>query len=389
MITNKKNKIAVIGLDCKFPAESNGPDQFWDALINKKNGIVKIPEDRWDHSYYYDPEGGQGKTYVDRAGFISDVFDFCPSIFGMSEKEVADIDPQHRLLIQSSWNSIQNAGYRVDTIKERTGAFFGVSYRDYHDFDIAPNGVEGFTASNSLGNANAISAGRVAYLLGLKGPTLQIDTICSSSLMTLHLASQSLISGECDYALSGGVNCVLSPNGLVALSQMGALSKSAACQTFSKDADGYIRGEGVGVLLLKRLEDAERDGDYIYGVVEATATNHDGRSNGLTAPNGKAQEILIKDCIDKAGLLPEDIGYIEAHGTGTYLGDPVELEALYNVFGTSISPSKPLLTGSVKSNIGHLEPAAGVASLVKSLLVLKHKMIPPGLHLEHLNPAFK
>ncbi|SIS59422.1 Beta-ketoacyl synthase, N-terminal domain [Chryseobacterium ureilyticum] len=286
MNTIKKNKIAVIGLDCKFPGQSNGPDQFWKSLLDKKDGIIPIPADRWDHSFYYDKEGGKGKTFVDRAGFIADVFDFSPSSFGIPEKEAADIDPQQRLLIQSSWNSIQNAGYKIDAIKEKTGVFFGLSYRDYYDFDIAPNGVNGYTASNPLGNCNAIAAGRVAYLLGLNGPAIQLDTICSSSLMTLHLACQSLLNEECDYALSGGVNCILSPHALVALAQMGALSKSAKCQAFSKHADGYIRGEGVGVLLLKRLEDAERDGDYIYGIVEGTATNHDGRSNGLTAPNG-------------------------------------------------------------------------------------------------------
>jgi acyl transferase domain-containing protein/acyl carrier protein/NAD(P)-dependent dehydrogenase (short-subunit alcohol dehydrogenase family) len=384
-----KNKIAVIGLDCKFPGQSNGPDQFWEALLHKKDGIIPIPSDRWDHSFYYDAQGGKGKTFVDRAGFISDVFDFSPQSFGMSEKEAADIDPQQRLLIQSSWNSIQNAGYKIDAIKEKTGAFFGLSYRDYYDFDIAPNGVNGFTAANPLGTVNAIAAGRVAYLLGLNGPAIQLDTICSSSLMTLHLACQSLLNKECDYALSGGVNCILSPHALVALAQMGALSKSAKCQAFSKQADGYIRGEGVGVLLLKRLEDAERDGDYIYGTVEATATNHDGRSNGLTAPNGKAQVKLIESCLEKAGLSPEDIGYIEAHGTGTYLGDPVELEGLNQVFEASKSPLNPLYVGSVKSNIGHLEPAAGVASLIKSLLILKNNCIPAGLHLEELNPGFK
>ncbi|WP_106915372.1 beta-ketoacyl synthase N-terminal-like domain-containing protein [Chryseobacterium aurantiacum] len=389
MNTIKKNKIAVIGLDCRFPGQSNGPDQFWDALLHKKDGIIPIPSDRWDHSFYYDPEGGKGKTFVDRAGFISNVFDFSPSSFGIPEKEAADIDPQQRLLIQSSWNSIQNAGYKIDVIKEKTGVFFGLSYRDYYDFDIAPNGVNGYTASNPLGNINAIAAGRVAYLLGLNGPAIQLDTICSSSLMTLHLACQSLLNNECDYALSGGVNCILSPHALVALAQMGALSKSAQCQAFSKNADGYIRGEGVGVLLLKRLEDAERDGDYIYGTVEGTTTNHDGRSNGLTAPNGKAQIKLIETCLKKAGLSAEDIGYVEAHGTGTYLGDPVELEALYQVFGNAKSSTEPLFVGSVKSNIGHLEPAAGVASLIKSLLILKNNMIPAGLHLEELNPGFK
>jgi acyl transferase domain-containing protein/acyl carrier protein len=389
MNTIKKNKIAVIGLDCKFPGQSNGPDQFWKALLHQTDGIIPIPSDRWDHSFYYDPEGGKGKTFVDRAGFIADVFDFSPSSFGIPEKEAADIDPQQRLLIQSSWNSIQNAGYKMDTIKEKTGVFFGLSYRDYYDFDIAPNGVNGYTASNPLGNCNAIAAGRVAYVLGLNGPAIQLDTICSSSLMTLHLACQSLLNEECDYALSGGVNCILSPHALVALAQMGALSKSAQCQAFSKHADGYIRGEGVGVLLLKRLEDAERDGDYIYGIVEATATNHDGRSNGLTAPNGKAQIKLIESCLKKAALSAGNIGYVEAHGTGTYLGDPVELEALYQVFGNSKSATEPLLVGSVKSNIGHLEPAAGVASLIKSLLILKNNIIPAGLHLQELNPGFK
>ncbi|SHG93906.1 beta-ketoacyl synthase N-terminal-like domain-containing protein [Chryseobacterium vrystaatense] len=388
MNTIKKHKIAVIGLDCKFPGQSNGPDQFWESLLNKKNGIIPIPPDRWDHSFYYDAEGGKGKTFVDRAGFISDVFDFSPSSFGISEKEAADIDPQQRLLIQSSWNSIQNAGYKIDAIKEKTGVFFGLSYRDYYDFDIAPNGVNGYTASNPLGTVNAIAAGRVAYLLGLNGPAIQLDTICSSSLMTLHLACQSLQNEECDYALSGGVNCILSPHALVALAQMGALSKTAQCQAFSKHADGYIRGEGVGVVLLKRLEDAERDGDYIYGIVESTATNHDGRSNGLTAPNGKAQIKLVESCLQKAALSPEAIGYVEAHGTGTYLGDPVELESLYQVFGNSKSSLDPLFVGSVKSNIGHLEPAAGAASLIKSLLILKNNIIPAGLHLEELNPGF-
>lgn len=384
-----QDKIAIIGIDCKFPADSEDPKKYWDALLRKRDGIVKVPEDRWDHSFYYDQEGGKGKTFVEKAGFANDIFDFSPAHFGISEKEAIDMDPQQRLLIQSSWNSIQNAGYNVEDIKKSTGVFFGLSYRDYYDFDIAPAGVEGFTAANSLGNVNAMAAGRVAYLLGLNGPSIQIDTICSSSLMTLHIACQSLLANDCDYALSGAANCILSPHALIALAQMGALSKSAKCQAFSKHADGYIRGEGVGIMLLKRLKDATRDGDFIYGIVEGTATNHDGRSNGLTAPNGKAQIELIKSCLQNAGLEPKDIGYVETHGTGTYLGDPVELEGLFQVFGSSKSKTDPLYIGSVKSNLGHLEPAAGVASLIKSLLILQNEQIPPGLHLEELNPGFK
>lgn len=389
MNSTKNTKIAIIGIDCKFPAGSNSPDEFWDALVKKKDGIIPIPEDRWDHSYYYDPEGSKGKTFVDSAGFIDQVFDFSPTSFGMVEKEAPDIDPQQRLLIQSSWNCIQNAGYKISAIKESTGSFFGISYRDYYDFNVASEGASSATGDNMLGSSNAMAAGRVAYLLGLNGPAIQLDTICSSTLMTLHLACQSLQNGECDYALSGGANCILSPHGLIGLSQMGALSRSAKCQSFSKHADGYIRGEGVGVVLLKRLENAEHDGDYIYGVVEGTATNHDGRSNGLTAPNGKAHVKLMRSCLSNANLEPEDIGYVEAHGTGTYLGDPVELDALNQVFGSSKSKDAPLYIGSVKSNIGHLEPAAGVASLIKALLILKNDEIPAGLHLEELNPVFK
>jgi acyl transferase domain-containing protein/acyl carrier protein len=381
--------IAVVGADCLFPAKSNGLDNYWKSLKRKTDGIVDIPGDRWDHTHYYSTEMVRGKTFVKQAGFAENVFDFDPEYFGITRREAEELDPQQRLLILTAWRSIQDAGYHYTDINANTGFFAGISYCDYFDFSLAPQGVEGFDQINGLGNQNAIAVGRAAYVLGLNGPVVQLDTICSSSLMSIHLAAQSLKNRECDYALAGGVSLILSPNVLIALAQMGALSKDARCRPFSKFANGYIRGEGSGILLLKRLGDAVVDADHIHGVIMASATNHDGRSNGLTAPNGQAQEALLRLTIEQAGLRPKDIGYVETHGTGTFLGDPVELNALDRVFSDSKSRHAPLYIGSVKSNIGHLEPAAGIASIIKALLIIKHHQIPPTLHLDSLNPNFR
>ncbi|MEM7125918.1 MAG: SDR family NAD(P)-dependent oxidoreductase [Chloroflexota bacterium] len=387
--------IAVVSMACRFPG-ADTPEALWQLLCDGVDRVQTVPLSRWDVDTYYDPQRPlTGKMYMREAAFIEKVEQFDPLFFGIAPREATGMAPKHRLLLEVSWELLENAGIAQETLVEsQTGVFLGTSGED--------DGYSALNSGQSLVNLDihtatnsgiSVAAGRLAYILGLQGPTLTVDTACSSSLVSLHLACQSLRASECDLALAGGASLMLSPDVHVALSQMQALSPDGRCKTFDAAADGYGRGEGVGMVLLKRLRDAQADGDTIYAVIKGTAINHDGPSSGLTVPNKLAQEKVLRQALRNAQITPQEVSYIEAHGTGTPLGDPIEIRALGAVFcaeddidnGQSIRQG-PLLVGTVKTNIGHLEAAAGIAGFMKTVLSLYHSVIPPNLHFNTPNP---
>ncbi len=380
--------IAIVGVGCRFPGGASDPDAFWTLLSNGTDAIREVSIDRWDVQRYYDadPEAA-GKTYARHAGLLDDIDRFDPGFFGIAPREAVSLDPQQRLLLEVVWEALENAGHRPDSLTgTATGVFVGISGSEYGALQMRLQAPEDLDAYAGTGNAPSIAAGRLAYVLGLNGPTLAIDTACSSSLVAVHLACQSLRQGECRAALAGGVNLLLTPEPFVILSRARALSPEGRCKTFDAGADGYVRGEGCGVVVLKRLSDAIADGDRVLAVVRSSAINQDGRTSGLTVPNGPSQENLVREALDRGGIDAEEVGYVEAHGTGTPLGDPIEVRALASVYGKGRSPDRPLVIGSVKTNVGHLEAAAGIAGLIKVVLALQHEQIPEHVHFRTPNP---
>ncbi|MGD1922457.1 MAG: type I polyketide synthase, partial [Pleurocapsa sp.] len=382
----KHEPIAVIGMDCRFPGGADNPDAYWEMLKNGVDGIVEVPKTRWDIDENYDREpDAPGKMYARYGGFIEYEDKFDPQFFGISPREAKAIDPQQRLLLEVTHNALENAGQSTAKLRgSKTGVFIGQCFDDYSRRSINSGDPTRIDAFNSLGNTSSITAGRIAYVLGLQGATLQLDTTCSSSLMAVHLACQSLRNKEINLAIAGGVNLMLSPEVTIGFCRLKALSPNGHCKTFDASADGYVRGEGCGVVVLKRLSNAIANNDNILAVIKGSAVNHDGQSNGLTAPNGNAQEAVITEALLNAQVKPEDVGYIEAHGTGTSLGDPIEVLALGKVFKSS--REHKLKIGSVKTNFGHLESAAGVAGLIKIILSIRHKAIPPHLNCDDPSP---
>ena len=376
--------IAVIGMSCRFPGGAESPGAFWDLLVNGRDAIGPIPPSRWPLESYYDPEPGKpGKMYVAEGGYLTDVSGFEPGFFQISPREAERMDPQQRLLLELAWEALEHAGLAAPALQESaTGVFVGLSNIDYGWRNLHP--AEQINAYSGTGNTPSVAAGRLAYWLGLQGPTLSIDTACSSSLVAVHQACNSLRLGECDLALAGGVNLILSPEGNVYFCQLQALASDSRCKSFDDAANGFIRSEGGGLVVLKRLSAAQRDGDKILGVIRGSAVNHDGPSNGLTAPNGLAQQKVIRRALQQAGTAPEAISFVETHGTGTALGDPIEARALQEILLVP-QRSTPLTLGALKSQIGHSESAAGVAGLIKTLLALQHRTLPPNLHFHQLN----
>jgi len=365
LIPNNQQDIAIIGMGCRFPS-ANNTQEFWELLRDGKDAIKK--SDRWSESSY--------------GGFVDDVDRFDPQFFGITPREAQSIDPQQRLLLEVSWAALEDAAVaNQDLLGSNTGVFIGMSSSDYSQLRFH-YGVD-VDAYAGTGNAHSIAANRLSYLFDLKGPSMAVDTACSSSLVAIHLASQSLKTGECHLAIAGGVNLMLSPELTQTFEMAGMMAQDGRCKTFDADADGYVRGEGCGVVILKCLEDAYRDGDRILGVIKGSAINQDGKSNGLTAPNGLSQQAVIHQALANAGVDSTDIGYIESHGTGTSLGDPIEVNSLKTVLGQG---DHPCYLGSLKTNIGHLEAAAGIAGLIKTVLCLQHQTIPPNLHFKKLNP---
>ncbi|WP_329101434.1 type I polyketide synthase [Micromonospora sp. NBC_01699] len=379
--------IAVVGVGCRFPGGVVGPGGLWELLVAGGEGVGVVPGDRWDVDEFFDGDPDvAGRMYTRWGHFVSGVDGFDAGFFGVSPREAVSLDPQQRLLLEVAWEALEHAGQvPARLVGSRTGVFVGIGTDDYSLMlrSADPATMDAYTGT---GNAFSVAAGRLSYLLGLQGPSLAVDTACSSSLVAVHLACRSLRSGESNLALAGGVHLVLTPEGTIYLSRAKALSPDGRCKTFDASADGYGRGEGCGVVVLKRLSDARRDGDRVLAVIRGSAVNHDGPSSGLTVPNGLAQQELIRTALTDAGVTPADIDYVEAHGTGTSLGDPIEIDALAAALGEGRAPDRPVLVGSVKTNIGHLEAAAGIAGLIKLVLALQQETIPPHLHLRTPNP---
>ncbi|WP_083305302.1 type I polyketide synthase [Moorena producens] len=385
---SKSEPIAIIGMGCRFPGGANDPETFWRLLRDGTDAISSIPCSRWDIDAYYDPNPDTtGKMYIRQAGLLSQVDQFSPQFFGISPREAISLDPQQRLMLEVSWEALERAGQAPNELKDsQTGVFLGIGQNDYAQLQLSSGEIERINPYDGTGNGFCFASGRLSYFLGLQGPCLAVDTACSSSLVALHLACQSLRAGECNLALAGGVQLILSPVVTTALCQMKALSPDGRCKTFDAAADGYGRGEGCGVIVLKRLSDAISDGNKILATIRGSAVNHDGPSSGLTIPNKLAQEKLIKQTLAAAKVNPSQVSYVEAHGTGTSLGDPIEVRALAAVFGLGRSSENPLTIGSLKTNIGHLEAAAGIAGLMKVVLQMQHQEIAPHLHFKQPNP---
>ncbi|KZL51498.1 hypothetical protein A2T98_01895 [Nodularia spumigena CENA596] len=384
----KKEPIAIVGVGCRFPGGANDPETFWQILRDGVDTITPIPGDRWNIDEYYDPNPDTlGKIYTRNGGFLNQIDQFDPQFFGISPREAHSLDPQQRLLLEVTWEALENAGQPVqDLVGSNTGVFIGIGQNDYAQKQLNAGNPTRIGTYDGTGNGFCFASGRLSYILGLLGPNMAVDTACSSSLVSIHLACQSLRAGECNLALAGGVQLILSPEVTLFLSRAHALSPDGRCKTFDADANGYGRGEGCGILVLKRLSDAVANGDHILALIRGSAVNHNGISSGLTVPNKQAQEELIRQALANARVSPHEVDYVEAHGTGTILGDPIEVRALGTVYGKERSQERPLLIGSVKTNIGHLEAAAGVAGLIKVVLALQHKHIPPHLHYQKPNP---
>jgi natural product biosynthesis luciferase-like monooxygenase protein/amino acid adenylation domain-containing protein len=377
----KSEPIAVVGMGCRFPGDADTPDEYWRLLMAGRDAISEAPAGRLDIASLYDPDpGAPGKMYTRNGGFLRQVDGFDPGFFGISNREAPSIDPQQRLLLEVSWEALENAGLVPRQLAGgRAGVFVGLCSSDYSQL-LAQRPRTEIDAYLATGNSHSVAAGRLAFLLGFTGPALAVDTACSSSLATVHVACQSLRQRECDLALAGGVNLMLTPDLTINFCKAHMLAPDGRCKTFDASADGFARGEGCGMVVLKRLSDAQRDGDPVLALIRGSALNQDGRTSGLTVPNGPAQQRVIRQALDAARVDPAEIGYVEAHGTGTPLGDPIEIGALGAVFGKSHSAADPLLIGSVKTNLGHLEGAAGIASLIKVVLSLRHGVIPRHLH---------
>lgn len=382
----KNPPVAIIGMACRFPGGANTPEQLWDMLLNGVDGIADIPSSRWDVEALYDPDpNAPGKIATRWGGFLNDIDRFDPLFFGISPREAITMDPQQRMMLEVVWEALERAGYPPDSLSGTlTGMFVGVCNNDYAQLVMSGDPAE-WDMYVSTGNAPSVVSGRVSYILGLQGPAVTIDTACSSSLVATHLACQSLRSGECRVALAGGVNLILSPETTVMLSRAGMMASDGHCKAFDDSADGFVRSEGCGVVVLKRLSDALADNDPILAVIRGSASNQDGRSNGLTAPNGPSQVSVIRAALANAGVEPAEVGYIETHGTGTSLGDPIEVQALGAALGAGHSSENPLMIGTIKANVGHMEASAGVGGLIKAALTVQQGQIPPHLHLHKLS----
>ncbi len=378
--------IAIIGLGCRFPGGASTPDQFWRLLESGTDAVREIPPERWDIDAYYDPDpSAPAKMSTRWAGLLDQVDQFDGEFFGIAPREAAAMDPQQRLLLEVAYETLNDAGRPPESLSDSSaGVFFAVYNTDYARLQFSDPATIG--AHTSSGTSHGVAAGRLSYLLNLHGPSMAIDTACSSSLVAVHLACQSLRAGECSLALAGGVSTLITPEETISLSKWGMLAPDGRCKAFDAAANGFVRGEGCGIVALKRLTDALADGDRIYALVRGSAVNQDGRSTVLTAPNGLAQEAVLRQALKNARIVGAQVTYVEAHGTGTALGDPIEVEALAAVVGQPRPDGTTCRLGSVKTNLGHLEGAAGVAGLIKVVLAMQHETIPPHLHFKNLNP---
>jgi acyl transferase domain-containing protein len=385
-LPNSNDRIAIVGIGCALPGGIDSPDALWRFLQEGRDAVVEVPATRWNLDAVYDPRPGTpGKTVSRWAGLLADVATFDANFFGISPREAAVMDPQQRLLLEVAWRALEDAGIAAETLAgSNAGVYVGVSHSDYHA--IQQFGRSQVDIHSATGGALSIVANRLSHRLDLRGPSLAIDTACSSSLVALDAACTALLNERCETALVGGVNVMLTPDVTITFSRAAMLSPDGRCKAFDARANGYVRGEGAGMVILKPLARALRDRDRIHAVIRATAVSQDGHTSTITVPNVEAQIAMLRQACTRANIQPSRIGYVEAHGTGTAVGDPIEAEAIGTVFGTGRASEHACVIGSIKTNIGHLEPAAGIAGLIKAALCVRRGEIPPNLHFNSPNP---
>ena len=384
----RREPIAIVGMACRLPGGVEGPEGFWDLLVKGVDATSELPPGRWDADALYDPDPqAKGKIRTKRGGFLKEVDRFDARFFGISRREAESMDPQQRLVLEVAWEALERAGHAVDrTRRDRVGVFVGVMNNDYGQLALNEGGLAAIDPYFIGARANCAISGRLSYLFGFQGPSLVVDTACASSLVGVHLACQSLRNGECSMALAAGVNLILSPEASVYLSCSGALAPDGRCKTFDASADGYSRAEACGVLVLERLSDAKARGANILAVIRGSAVGHDGPSSSFTVPNGVAQQAVIRQALEGAGVKPAEVSYLEAHGTGTAMGDPIEAEAMWSVLKEGRQGGESLWMGSVKTNLGYPEAASGVVGMMKVVLAMQHRQLPAHLHLKNPNP---